>query len=193
MKEKTEDRRIHRTRNMILDAFLDLMIQKGYEKITVQNIIDAADVGRSTFYMHFTDKEQLLLSSIGQLREFLIEHGQQVSAVKANEYQFGFSLAMLKHAQSHQALYKAIVGGKGGSPVYYHMQQMLIGLIRDNVSMLFPGTTLRIPQKTATDFIGNTFMILLTWWMEQDMPCSAAEANSIFHALALNGLKALQR
>jgi AcrR family transcriptional regulator len=71
MSAKKEDRRVQRTRTMLFDALLDLIIEKGYEAITVQDIIDRANVGRSTFYSHFSDKEQLLLGNIDQLRESL--------------------------------------------------------------------------------------------------------------------------
>lgn len=191
--KKMEDRRILRTRNMLFDAFLDLMIEKGYETITVQDIIDRANVGRSTFYLHFTDKESLLMSSIDQLRVFLKEQSSNHAPSEIpGQYQFGFSLAMLQHAQSHKRLYKAIVGKKGGASVLYHMQRMLSELIRDDIAVLLPYSSLLIPRETVIDFVVNTFMTLLTWWMDQNMPCSATDANHIFHKLTLSGLNGLQ-
>ncbi|HEX9060623.1 MAG TPA: TetR/AcrR family transcriptional regulator [Clostridia bacterium] len=191
--EKQEDRRILRTRNMLFDAFLDLMIEKGYETITVRDIIDRANVGRSTFYLHFTDKESLLMSSIDQLRMFLKEQSSNHTLSEIpHEHQFGFSLAMLQHAQSHKRLYKAIVIKKGGALVMYHMKRMLFELIRDDISELFTYSSLLIPQDTVIDFVVNTFMTILTWWMDQNMPCAAADADRIFHKLALSGLNSLQ-
>jgi AcrR family transcriptional regulator len=191
--KKAEDRRILRTRNMLFDALLDLMIEKGYEAITIQDIIDRANIGRSTFYLHFTDKEQLLLSSINQLREFIKEqrHNRGISEA-SGEYQFGFSLAMLQHAQSHKHLYKAIVGKKGGATVMYHMKQMLTERISEEISVFLTDTSLLIPREAVIDFVVNTFIALLTWWMEQNMPCSAAEMDRIFHKLTLSGLTGLK-
>jgi AcrR family transcriptional regulator len=56
------DRRVRRTRSALIDAFLGLVVEKGYEKITVQDILDRADIGRSTLYAHYRDKEALLLA-----------------------------------------------------------------------------------------------------------------------------------
>lgn len=193
--ERIEDRRVQRTRNMLLDALLDLMIEKGYEAITVQDIIDRANVGRSTFYLHFTDKEQLLIGSIKQLREYLKQQGLNISnSDKPAQYQFGFSLAMLQHAQSHKRLYKAIVGKKGGASVMYHMQQMLSELVSGEIAVLLAApSSLSIPKELVIAFVVNTFWILLSWWMDNNMPISAAEADNVFHKLVMSGLSALQK
>lgn len=191
---KKEDRRVQRTRNMLYDALMDLMIEKGYDAITVQDIIDRANVGRSTFYSHFPDKEQLLLDSIGQLRGFLKEQSVNRSLPEVQgEYRFGFSLAMLQHVQSHKLIYKANVNKKGGAVVLQHMQGMLADLAREEVAELLPSSaSLPIPQEVAVEFVVNTFLTLLAWWVDQNMPCSAIEVDRIFHKLTLSGLSALK-
>ena len=60
----TEDRRIARTHRLLQEALISLMGERGYDILTVQDIIDRADVGRSTFYAHFKDKEDLLMASL---------------------------------------------------------------------------------------------------------------------------------
>lgn len=191
--KKAEDRRVLRTRSMLIDALTDLMIEKGFEAVTIQDIIDRANVGRSTFYLHFTDKEQLLSESINQLREFLKQQSSNRPAVALSDrYQFGFSLAMLQHAQSHKHLYRAIAGKKGGATVMYHMHQMLTELIGDEILAFLPSSGLSIPKETVIDFVVNTFTTLLTWWMDQNMPCSAVELDRIFHKLTLSGLGGFQ-
>ncbi|HEX3046156.1 MAG TPA: helix-turn-helix domain-containing protein [Bacillota bacterium] len=195
MDAKKEDRRVQRTRNMLMDAFIDLMIQKGYEAITVQDVIDRANVGRSTFYSHFADKEQLLVASINQLGDFLKEQSRNRSLPEGaqKEYQFGFSLAMLQHVQSAKRIFKATMGEKGGSFVLSHMRRMLADLTRDEIQALLPpAATLSIPQEVLIDFILNTLLILLTWWLENDTPCSAAEVDRMFHQLILNGLSSFR-
>lgn len=182
--EKTPDRRVQRTRSMVLDAFLDLMIEKGYEAITVQDVIDRANIGRSTFYLHFTDKENLLSCSIGQLLEFIREQSKiRIESGAGNGIQFGFSLAMLQHAQSHKRLYKAIVGKKGEAPVMRRMQEMFEGLVKEQMP-----SGEASPQELAVDYVIGTFMTVLSWWMDQNMPCSALEADAIFHRFVLTGL-----
>ena len=74
--EKKGDRRINRTRKLMHEALMALIVEKGYEAVTVQDILDRADVGRSTFYAHYRDKDQLLLSGFEYLRT-LFEQQQQ--------------------------------------------------------------------------------------------------------------------
>lgn len=189
MSEKKEDRRVHRTRTMLFDALLDLMVEKGYEPITVQDIIDRANIGRSTFYSHFSDKEQLLLGCIHQLEEYLCQQGvERSSQDQLNKFRFGFSLAMLQHVQGHKRLYKVTVGKQRGAIVEYHMKRMLANLVRDDVEVLMLRTKIDIPLDIAVEYIVNTFFSLLTWWMDQSNPCSAQEVDRMFHKLSLSGL-----
>lgn len=192
--DKMEDRRVQRTRNTLFDAFVDLMIEKGYEAITIQDIVDYANIGRSTFYLHFTDKEQLLLFCIDNLRSMLREFGKAGSAPKpSEEYRFGFSLAMIKHAQSHKRLYHAIIGKKGGAVVMEHMKKMISDLAGEEISALLPeAAPLAVPQSAVIEFAVNTLWILLVWWMDGNMPCSAEELDGIFHRLTLSGLNGLK-
>ncbi|NJJ39296.1 TetR/AcrR family transcriptional regulator [Paenibacillus apii] len=187
---KKEDRRVQRTRSMLHDALIDLIIEKGYEAITVQDIIDRANVGRSTFYSHFLDKEQLLLSSLGELSKFLKEQ-RELHAVPLSEeeFRFGYSLAMLQHVQSHRRIYKAVAGKQSGAVVLHHMQQMLAELAREDVERLFPDTdSVTIPKEIAIDFVVNTFLTMITWWMDRNMPCSAHEVDRMYHRLTLSGI-----
>ena len=62
--ENVEDRRIQKTKNLLHDALGYLIREKPYDAIVVQEILDRANVGRSTFYMHFRDKDDLLVSGI---------------------------------------------------------------------------------------------------------------------------------
>ncbi|WP_185897382.1 TetR/AcrR family transcriptional regulator [Paenibacillus zeisoli] len=196
MGEKKEDRRVQRTRNMLYDALFDLMIEKGYDAITIQDIIDRANVGRSTFYSHFMDKEQLLLGNIEQLRELLKEQcstHSSLSTERVGGYRFGFSLAMLQHVQSHKQIYRAVTSKQGGTLVLYHIKRMLMEITREEISAILPNSdNSKVPQDVAIDFVVNTFWSILTWWMENNMPYSAAEMDQMFHTLAFSGVSAIQ-
>jgi len=60
MTKKPIDRRVARTRAMLEQALVSLVPKKGYEAITIEDICDAANIGRSTFYGHYTGKDDLM-------------------------------------------------------------------------------------------------------------------------------------
>ena len=65
--ESKPDRRIGKTRKALKEALTDLILERGYEAVTVQEVISRADVGRSTFYAHFVDKDALLMAILADL------------------------------------------------------------------------------------------------------------------------------
>jgi AcrR family transcriptional regulator len=102
------DRRIRRTRKVFHDALISLVLEKDYESITVQEILDRADIGRSTFYLHFDGKDELLIS-MKDLRETLNAAMQRRRASLTGGGQIiGFGEAMFQHANEYRNVYYAV-------------------------------------------------------------------------------------
>jgi len=193
MAAKAEDRRVQRTRKLLLDALMELMLEKGYETVTIQDIIDRANVGRSTFYAHYLDKEALLLSGFEQLRQFLTQHvGMAPAAAKGtNRLTLGFSLAMLQHVQSHHRMHQAIFGKPSGAIVQQQFQRIVADLVRREIAALVPsGTPLAVPLDVVVQYTASAFLALMTWWLDQKMPCSVEEMDRMFRALVSPGITA---
>src|SRR5437899_11627960 len=111
------DRRAARTRKALHQALLALMLRKGYEALSIQDIIDEADVGRSTFYAHYTGKEDLLRGGFERLRADLAEaRGNRLAGPGTRRSEpLVFSLALFRHADGYKDVYRALVGGRGGA------------------------------------------------------------------------------
>ena len=194
MAAKAQDRRVQRTRKLLRDALMELMLEKGYDAVTVQDIIDRANVGRSTFYAHFVDKQQLLLSGVEQLRESLAQEPRVALAAQGRPGapMLGFSLPMFQHAQSNYRLYQALVVKGGSAMVEQFARSMLTGLVHDELAALVPpGASLPIPLDVVILYTVSAFMALLKWWLDQKMPCSAEEVDQMFRALTMPGITAL--
>src|SRR6267378_1760564 len=85
--ETMVDRRVQRTRRLLHKALMSLILEKKYESIRVQEILDRADVGRSTFYMHFRDKDELFFSGFRYLQSFLESVQATSSTVPGKSYE----------------------------------------------------------------------------------------------------------
>lgn len=168
MKKKTQkpvDRRIQKSKKYLSDAFIALILEKGYEAVTVQEIIDRANVGRSTFYAHFESKEQLLFSLLGTMNE------------KSKD---GIDFEMLfNHCADNFQIAKAMLGKKGGD--------LIIGHIRDVMSLKIAKDLKRDSSKSKSEQLKIYFtsaalsaalVSYLTNWLDEDMPYSSEEMSA---------------
>jgi AcrR family transcriptional regulator len=190
--KRAEDRRVQRTRKLLQDALNSMMIEKGYEATTVQDIIDRANVGRSTFYAHFADKETLLASRLEDLRAFLAQQQRQARMVRGNGARardLAFSLPMLNHARDHVQLYGAIIGRESGAIVLKRVHRTIAELAYDDLEALgFKGAA---PQRDlAAEYLAGAFMAVLTWWLDHGAKLSPEEVDAIFRRLVMHGLTA---
>ncbi|MDO9302291.1 MAG: TetR/AcrR family transcriptional regulator [Anaerolineales bacterium] len=191
MPKKIEDRRIQRTRQGLQDALLALILEKGFDAVTVQDVIDRANVGRSTFYAHFQDKEDLLLSGFEHLRtEF---EGFFLGQELTDEGPWALSLSMFQHAENHRDLYKALAGKQGGNIALAHIQKYLYAYLLEHLKEQLPKRKKTISPEVLTHFISSSFISLLTWWLNNDSSYSAAQMNDYFRQLVQPGVNAIMQ
>src|SRR6476659_7313908 len=105
------DRRVSRTRRALKEALTDLILEKGYEGITIQDVLDRADVGRSTFYAHFVDKDDLLMAILADLEM----PAPDTSTWKPDDHAFGWTLELFRHFGSGKRLFKAVASSQSGA------------------------------------------------------------------------------
>jgi AcrR family transcriptional regulator len=185
MKKKKEDRRIQRTRKILSEALISLVIEKGYEKTTVQDIIDRANVGRSTFYAHFLDKDALLRSGFDNLRDALSKKGV------GGKGGWDVALDLFQHARSHYPLYRAMVGKHSWDMIQQYAHKFLFNLIKENLKpKMSAKKKTPVPLDIVAHFIVSSFLALLTWWLDQNMPYSAEQMTEMFKRLTKPGVDA---
>lgn len=176
MAKKEIDRRIQRTRQLLQTALSELILEKGYEKVTVQDIIDRANVGRSTFYAHFQDKEELLLSGFEPIRTQFQDFvsGRSFDA----ETPWALSLAMFQQVQQRQ----------GGYLTLTHVQKLLYGYLLDHLTPNVGKRNRNLPPELLAHYVSSSFIALLTWWVDNKYPCSPEQMNSYFRQLVEPGM-----
>jgi Bacterial regulatory proteins, tetR family len=104
------DRRVRRTRELLRRALFSLIQEQGYDRITVQDLLDRADIGRSTFYAHYRDKDDLLLSSFEDIRSTLA--AERKAAEQTTGAPSGFLqplLVVFRHVEGHRHLWQPLV------------------------------------------------------------------------------------
>jgi len=191
MKTPTVDRRVERTRQQLQDALHALILEHGYDAITVQNIIDRANVGRATFYAHFQDKESLLLSGFETLWLEFEQHFQHDVGVTMSPWDL--SLSMFVHAHGHRSLYKAMAGERGATMILGHIRQRLVKLLQDHLKTPVARRKQPLPPDMLTQYVVASFIALLTWWLDHDSPLSPQQMNDYYRQLVEPGVMRIMR
>jgi len=174
------DRRVARTRTALFDALVRLIRRADYDRITVEDILREADVGRSTFYSHFTSKGDLLQKSLNRLKEELLE---------ASDAQHGWTptRALFEHISRHADLRAKLAGG-GGAPVLAKaVSDLLATLLR---SWLPPKMPDSVPRDLIVGFMVAALESTIRWWLEKRPSLSPVEVDRLFMRLISEGLPA---
>jgi AcrR family transcriptional regulator len=171
------DRRVARTRTALYDALVRLIRVKDYDLITVEDILREADVGRSTFYAHFTSKDELLARSLERLRALLVK------AREDGENGWSPSRALFEHVAEFADVQFALAGRRGGAIVREAVDEVIAGVLRQ----WLPQAT-DIPRELAIRQLVATVNTTMRWWQESRRGMSAAEAEAMFRRLLTNGL-----
>ncbi len=173
------DRRVRRTRRELHEALINLILERGWEHVSVQDVCARADIGRSTFYVHFADKEELLLSGFEELHAALDE-------LRSNKGKFGFAQALLEHAQENLRLFRALVGKQGGPQVMRAFRDVVVRLVEADLA------TSKVPpddRATVARYIAGGFVDLMLEWLERPSKTDAAHLAATFRRLSSSVLR----
>jgi AcrR family transcriptional regulator len=180
------DRRVNKTRKALKEALTDLILDRGYESVTVQDIIDRADVGRSTFYAHFIDKDDLLMAIFADLQV----PGPDTTKWTADDPAFSWTIDLFRHFGSGKRLFSAVTSSQSGALARRETQRWLEELAGAELNRL------RIARKvdpmtleTVVSFLIGTFVGFMDWWMRpENEQLTAEQVDQAFRSLVLPGV-----
>ena len=156
---KGPDRRVTKTRKAIYHAFLQLLNQKDYETITVQEIIDLADIGRSTFYSHYESKELLLDELCKKLFHHLFERDEHLSPQD-------YLAHIFQHFKKNQDHVASLLLSKND----YFIRQLRKELEHDVYPMLADELVQshpNIPHSYLKHLVVSHFIETISWWLKK--------------------------
>lgn len=177
-----QDRRVRRTRQSAHEALIGLAREKPYDSIAIQDILNRADIARSTFYTHFGNKNEVLESGIHELVRLI---GQPSNGEAGVERVVGFSLPFLEHIAGHRQ-------GAGahmphGSRIVFHerLQTILADSIANDLKATRRAAMKSVPADLLGRHIASTFVLVLNWWLECEPSMTPAQADARFRRLVL--------
>ncbi|WP_162950112.1 TetR/AcrR family transcriptional regulator [Rhizobium jaguaris] len=181
----TIDRRVMRTRALLQNALIALIPERGYAAITVEDICEKANIGRSTFYTHYAGKDELRSATIDAHLRFPRDRSPSVHADKSHF--FAFSLPMFEHAIAFRSLHHVLLAS-GDDTIHDELRERIRRAVRSELIAKRIGET-EVPVEFAVQFISGAFLAVLAWWVAAETDLSPVEVNALFQKTAANGLR----
>lgn len=182
------DRRVRRSRRLLGDALLQLVTEKPFGEISVQDIADRADMNRATFYLHFHSKEALLLSALTERFDELVGSFGEISPDRPLWQEPQIDALVFNHVADNARIYKALLDDPNlglvihaiiGYVATFNEQKFIASLPADSQPT--------IPIPILAHHIGGSLYALIHWWLRNDMPYSPAEMAEMTHVLWAHG------
>jgi AcrR family transcriptional regulator len=185
VKQDKQDRRSQRTHRLVNSAMLELLFEKHYDAITVQDILDRAGIGRSTFYAHYFDKEDVLAS----IAEQMLETFSQQLSQRDRGRGIVPSLELFRHVQQNHQYFQAMLRGHTGELLWELAQTALSRTIEQVLSTASAGKhPPSVPLAVVSQYLAGSLLSLLKWWLKSEMSYTPEQMESIFQQLALPGV-----
>lgn len=184
---KKLDPRIIRTRKLLQDALIALIKRKAYSDITVQDITDEATLNRSTFYMHYNDKDDLFQHIIVHI----IENLQQITMPDAiaPELVQQIFISLFDHVRDHWDFYNVMLQNQSVAPFTRQMQEHIENLARQLLTNnTEPVAEMSIPPTLYASFASSAFLGVVKWWITEAPERTARQVALQFMKLALGGV-----
>ncbi len=185
-KEKRPDPRIQRTRQFIREAFLDLLVEKGYDAITISAITERAMVNRATFYLHYLDKQDLLNQSIEEVLQELVTF--QESHIPDADALISHVVYFFDHVARHAFFYKILLAKLQLPVLYSRLTKILNKAFSEALTQFQPDEQrLRASKDIVICYVVGAQMNVLIWWLDHDMPYTSQYMAKQLFSLATSG------
>ncbi len=170
---KNSDRRIQRTRERLQQALIELILEKGYDAITIRDITEQANVGYATFFRHYDSKDALLADAFDQsvsvLQSLLLSLGESSPEEEGR--------LIFEHIQANHDLYSVFLKGEGTQTLIDHVVREAV----KELVMRYARYTPSIPAAILANHVVASIIALIKWWLRNDMPFPP-EQMGIFYA-----------
>jgi AcrR family transcriptional regulator len=190
--KKREDRRITRTRGALTRALAELSQEKGYESVTVEEITSRANVGRTTFYLHYQSKEELLLEGLeSHLSSLVDEITKRPLIFWFRESKNSLITAIFETVKDNSEIFTSITKEQSNK-VYDYFRQMVyrlcIKLINESVWASKKIEHISLPIDYIIDYFSGAIWASIVWWAHDDFRKSPEEMMKNFRILFFPGL-----
>lgn len=183
-KEPYVDPRVRRTRHLLRSALIELIPEKGYENIRIQDITDRATLNRATFYLHYRDKDDLLERGFNEIWDRLtakdplpvVESGHL-----STESTHAAVVSDFEHLAEHVEFYRVMLGKSGVAAFIHRLQEHIYASSKERLKAVRNDLADNpLPVEMVLRFIAAAYVGLMQWWLDSGMPYTPEEMADLF-------------
>lgn len=181
------DRRVQRTRELLQNALVEIIGEKRYDEITIQDIVNRANIGRSTFYQHYSTKDELFIrcheAIVGDFRSGqLFPHPRTRQELLSEKAPLG-TVEAYRHLQGTWARLSPVFQGKDGQHILRRIRDHSAQEIETNLRACFPTSDCAIPLEALANYLAGAQLALVQWWLEKRRTHTAETIAQTIHHL----------
>ena len=181
------DRRVQRTRELLQKSLIELIGERGYDAITIQDIVDRANVARTTFYVHYESKDDLFMSCheaiVSEFRAGpLYYHPLSREALLSPEAPPGMK-ATYRHLEEARAQLYPTFQSKDGPLILRRIRDQNAEEIEVNLRSVFNEADSTMPLDLLAKYLAGAQIALVHWWLEKRQPHTSETLAQTFHRL----------
>lgn len=185
---ETQDRRVKRTQRLLAQALLALMLERGYDTVTIRDITQRADIGYATFFRHYHDKDELLSDVLQVVMENLLDRLQprHTDGPEADPAEVG--ALIFEYIRDHSEVCRVLLGSRGpASLVRRVIEEGAQRVVGEHTA--WQGGA--VPIEIAANHIVAASIALIQWWLDHEMPYSPQRMGMIYAELIYRPASAL--
>ena len=203
-KKNKTDRRIQRTRQALRNALLELIQEKGYDSISVEEITQQANLGRATFYLHYKDKEDLL---VDEFNEIVNERARKISEIPFSAWLPGLEnpdpisesnpapplLMAFQHVANHADLYRILLKNEKADRIFERIRkiitQSITGFMQTKIETDPIPILYEVPIDLLAAYFSGALLSCVDWWLEKELSYTPEEMTRMFQRLFFPGAR----
>lgn len=178
------DRRIERTNQLLEDALVALVLEKGYEAVTIKDITERANVAYVTFFRRYKDKDELLVKMLEAVVEEISALANQMTPDYLNSTHVEEGIIIFRHAQENHRLYRLLLSSPGALPIVKRVKAAIAASI---LHYCDPSVATSVPLEIVAHHNAAALLALIEWWLEHDMPHPPERMGEIYETMIIRG------
>lgn len=170
------DPRVKRTRKMLQESLIALILERGYDDLTITDITERAELRRATFYLHYKDKEELLLALLSETFDRLVsELNSESNDIITREGEKAVLLTLFRHVEANADLYRSILKVQGSMGIIQYVRRYMAAQAREKLAAV----TLTDDLPTSPDLLANSMAGMqfsnIMMWLDEGLSYTAEE------------------